>query len=213
MKRKAPKCVDYNPAHEAYGYRNLRWVENVSDGLRLVGFADEIARKERSRAIEHRGWFTHDDGDPPDVLRGIVYQLPARNGQPQYVYGYDDPNNDDCALLCFDPVPTVMEAARDADRLAEIYAEHERDFHRAWDAGCRYSSLGESIKELRQEALQLGAEMREARRTGINAPTICNTLRERIGQIYRSIQKARKEREKLHDTYGSDDGFKDAMNE
>src|SRR3954468_7479533 len=49
------RCIVYNPQHESNGERRSRWVENASDGLRRVGFADEIARAEHSRAIQHQG--------------------------------------------------------------------------------------------------------------------------------------------------------------
>ena len=104
MKKKIePKVIEYNRAFEAHGYRNVRWVENVSRGLRLVGFADEIASKEgHRRTIDHRGWFTDED-QCGEIYRGVVYQLPSHGDEKEcYVYGYADPNNDDCALLCFD---------------------------------------------------------------------------------------------------------------
>ena len=98
------KSIDYgsvNDEKRMHGYRGVRWVENVSCGLRRVGFADEIMRGEGyPRAIDHKGWFIHDE-DYGEVYRGVVYQLPARHGLPQYVIGYDDPYNDDCALLSF----------------------------------------------------------------------------------------------------------------
>lgn len=211
MRKKQPKAIYYNPINAPrHGYRHVRWVENVSCGLRLVGFADEIARKNGSpRSIDHKGWYTHDDGDTGEVMRGIVYQLPARNGQPQYVYGYADPINDDCALLNFEIEVEVMNAARAADLFAEGCAEDERDYRRAWDAGRRYDDLAEEIKSMREEALKICGEMREARRTGFSAPTICYALRARVGTLYRNIQEARKKRAELLDTFGSCEGFKE----
>jgi hypothetical protein len=211
MKRKV-KAIEFNPVNDpkrVHGYKNVRWIENASRGLRLVGFADEIARKEHSRAIEHKGWYTYDDGDPREVLRGVVYQLPSRKGQTLYVYGYADPNNDDCALLCFEQEGDKMEAAKQADRFAEIFAEDERDYHRAWDAGRRCEDLDEEIKTMRKEALAIGAEMREAKRAKLEAPTICATLRSKVLSLYRSIQKARYERTDLFNTYGRCEGFQE----
>lgn len=210
MRKKAPKVIEYNPAFEAHGYRNVRWVENVSDGLRRVGFADEVTRGEGyPRWIDHKGWFIRDDeGMSGEVYRGVVYQLPSRDGETQYVYGYDDPNNDDCALLCFEPVTDKCDAARQADRFAEIMAEHEREYDRAWQAGRRCEDLEEEIKAARKEALELGAEMRAAKRAPIVAPRICATLREKILSLYRAIQKVREERDELRDTYGSQEGFR-----
>lgn len=200
------KTIEYNPAHESHGYKNVRWVENVSCGLRLVGFADEIARKEGNwRAIDHKGWFTDDDGDG-DTYRGVVYQLPARDGEC-YVYGYADPCNDDCALLCFDVTGDKMEAARCADSFAEVCAEEQRDYDRAWRAGRRYETLAEEISDARKEALAIGEEMRRAKRTVVEAPTICATLRAKIKSLYRAIQKARKERADLINNFGREPGF------
>lgn len=208
MKKKiAPKVIEYNPRHESHGYKHVRWVENVSRGLRLVGFADEIARKEGSRGIEHKGWFTIDDCCD-EVYRGIVYQIPSHGDEKEcYVYGYADPNNDDCALLCFDLTGDKMEAARCADRFAEIFAEESREYHEAWSAGRKADDLAEEVKATRREALAIGEEMRAAKRAELDAPTICATLRAKVRSAYRQIQKMRKQRAELIDTFGSHPGF------
>jgi len=201
---KVPKSIVYNPIlKRAHGYRQVRWVENASCGLRLIGYADKIAK------LNHQGWFTHDDGDPYEVYRGIVYQLPARDGKERFVYGYEDPCNDDCALVCFDPEETAERAAHEADRFAEIFAEDERDYHRAWDAGQQYEQLDEEIKEIRMETLALGDEMRAAKKLAAKAPTICNVLRAKILENYHRILKLRKTRDELAEMYGRDEAFKD----
>lgn len=207
LKSKDSKAITYGPAlktKDAHGFVNVRWVENVSDGLRRVGFADEINR------MRHRGWFTDDDGDRDEVFRGSVYRLPARDGMPQFVYGYDDPCNDDCALLSFDPVADEKEAARYADDVAESFAEAERDYHRASDAGRRFEELDVEIKGMRKEALAIAAEMRAARKAAVQAPTICATLRAKVLSLYRRIQKARDKRAALLNDYGNCAGFRDA---
>ena len=202
--RNKTKSVVYGPAisERAHGFKNVRWVENVSYGLRLVDFADKIIR------LSHRGWFTEDDGDNGEVYRGIVYQLPARDGEEQFVYGYADPNNDDCALLSFDIETDKEDAARYADDFAERFAEEARDFSRTWAAGRRYRDLDAEIKEMRKEALDIGQEMRAASKVLGNKPlTICAALRQQILSLYRRIQRARKERAELLNTYGRLDGF------
>lgn len=200
--------IIYGPVNNTYGYKNVRWVENASCGLRLVGFADKIA------PIDHQGWYTRDDDCDSDTYRGVVYQLPARNGLAMYVYGYADPNDDDCALLCFDDPKTEMsEAARAADRLAEIWAEHERDYHRAWDAGRCFAELGDQIADMRMQALQLAWELKEMRRRGVAYKATNETLREKIKTLYRSIQRARKKRKQLVDDYGREDAFKETAGE
>lgn len=213
LKKSKQKQIEYNPVCEPsrmHGYTNVRFVENVSEGLRLVGFADEIARSEGyPRSIDHRGWYTQDDGWNGEVYRGVVYQLSARDGKPQFAYGYADPNNDGCALLCFDlDVKDKLEAARYADDFARIFAEEERDYQRAWQAGRDYEDLGEKVAEMRSEALAIAAEMREAKaKIEGGMPAICATLRGKILSLYRSIQKARKERKELLDNYGREPGF------
>lgn len=198
MKKKI-KTIEYNPAHETHGY-SVRWVENVSCGLRLVGFADEIAR------INHRGWFTDDDMQD-ETYRGIVYRLPSRDSKEQYVYGYADPDNDGCALLCFDVETDKLEAARQADRFAETFAEYARDYNRAWQAGQRYRELDDEIKDMRKEALAIGEEMRAARVAKVQAPTICATLRGKVMDLYLRIQHSRKKRRELMSDFGRCEGF------
>jgi hypothetical protein len=202
MKKKV-KYIEYNPIIEparAHNYNNVRWVENVSCGLRLVDFADKIAH------LNHEGWFIDDDFQD-ETYRGVVYQLPARDGKAQYVYGYADPCNDDCALLCFDVTDDKLEAANSADNFAESFAEEARDYSRASNAGRRYEELADEIKDMRKDALAIGEEMRAARKTKLKAPTICATLRNEIMALYRRIQKARKERKELMNDFGWHEGF------
>lgn len=101
---------------------HLRWVEKPKAyGLRLVGFADEIA------GLRHQGWYT-DDEFQDETFRGVVYRMTTRNGTPRFAYGYADPNNKGAALLCFDPCDDEKDAACWADNLAEQWAEREREY-------------------------------------------------------------------------------------
>jgi hypothetical protein len=111
-------------------------------------------------------------------------------------------------LLCFGDIETdKMDAARAADSFAERFAESARDYDRAWQAGRRYDDLAEQVVDMRREVLDLGKEMRAARKLGLDAPSICHALRSTIVSLYRNIQKARKERAKLLDDFGTCDGF------
>ncbi len=63
--------------------RGGRWIERPDlAGLRFIGFADKLA------SLDHTGWFQHPGGDPGDVFRAAVYQLPARGGRACYVEAY-----------------------------------------------------------------------------------------------------------------------------
>ena len=204
--KKVAKSIEYNPAHESHGYKAVRFVENVSRGLRLVGFADEIAKeKGHWRSIGHTGWFT--DDYQSDKYRGVVYRLPARDGESLYVYGYDDPNNKDCAVLCFETEADMMEAARAADRFSELHAEEAREFNEAWQAGRRAKELTDEAVTMRKEALALAEEMRAVKSPGVAVPTICATLRSKVRELYHEIQKARKERDGLIADFGRRPGF------
>ncbi len=201
MKRK-PKFIEYGKPFDSHGYRGVRFVEHPEDGLRFVGFADKIVS-----FIEHTGWYTVDEGWNGEPFRGVVYRLPAGRGfVPGYVHvGCSD---DDGAILAFGEIEeTERDAAIAADRFAETEAEHERGYHRAWDAGRRVEQIDEEIAESRRTALALGDEMRLARKLVTNAPTICTVLRAQILGIWRDIQKLRKERKSLFSDYGRQPGF------
>lgn len=61
------------------------WIESPSSmGLRFVGYADELVK------LDHTGWFTNDFGD---TIRGVVYQLPGRDGKARFVAGHDNADN------------------------------------------------------------------------------------------------------------------------
>ncbi len=134
-----------------------RWIENPeSVGLRLVGFADEI----NGAIINHTGWFTNEFQD--ESLRGVVFQIPGRNGRARFLSGYADPNNPPAALVDLDiqesddcrgdesaAEEAKRDAARSADSLAESSAESERWYQESWQQGAR-------ARELAGEALATG---------------------------------------------------------
>lgn len=208
-KKKPIPTIEYGPVLEekhAHGYKGVRYVENASRGLRLVGFADEIAASEGyRRTIDHKGWYA--DTFQDQTYRGVVYQLPGNRGRAMYAYGYADPYNDDGALLCFDCEHDKVHAALRADQFAERFAEAAREYDEAWQAGRRVEAINEEIAESRTNVLKIGAEMRQGRKAGLYLPTACEALRRDIARAYRSIQKLRKERDDLVDTFGQHPGF------
>lgn len=209
----------YGPRFESGSEKHLRWIENPAEcGLRRVGFADE-----HCEYIDHRGWYTDDDGMNGEVYRGSVYLLPGRNGAPVFVYGYDDPCNPGACLLSFDVVygeagyfsayeynnPEFSDAARYADSMAESFAERERDYQRAWRAGRDFEEKGDEIGELRREALAIIRDLKSAGRfaTSGDFPAACETLRNRVSEIRERIAELREEREELESWYGDCEGF------
>lgn len=200
-----------NPLHDSDGYKMCAWIEDTS-AMRRVGTAQEISRRNDSRAVDHMGWYLDDWQEETAVP--VVYQLPARNGAPFFAYGYDDWNNNGAAFLCFaNDASDDLEAARYADGLTESMAERERDYRRAWEAGNKFVSLADDIKEARVVIRQLAAELRQWHAQGFFRAdsAICCTLREAIERRFSAINEAREERETLFRDYGRDSGFQDAL--
>lgn len=189
--------IQYNPASDD----GLRWVEHASAGLRFKGYADEVATR-----INHKGWYTQDDGFSDETLRGVVYQLPARDGKPQYIPGYVETCNfDDTggARLDFSDIRDCeIEAAYAGDRLAEIAAEKEREHNSAWRAGNDYAHAKDTIAKERKKCLALLSAMRAERKRGAPEP-ICNALREQIKRHVAVITQARNEAAQLVDNFNA----------
>lgn len=211
----------YNPEFAAYGEKHLRWIEKPAHcGLRRVGYADEIARD-----ISHNGWYTDDDGIMGETLRGIVYQLPGRNGSPVYAYGYDDPNNPGACLLSFDVITgersdydypfsdlqDARDAARAADHVAKRAAEEAREYDRVFQARQRYEEKAEELSEVRKEAIPLIREVRKLRRIefGETFPASESALRDEIEELLERRETLMCERESIKDEYGMHDGWND----
>lgn len=140
----------------------IRWCENAEKaGLRFVCFADDVLTY-----LNHKGYFTDDDFCG-EVLRGAVWQLPARNGVARFVGGYFDPCNDGAALIDTDiceenarvytywDKPQDYDAARDAARMADCMAEHDAEEQREYN---HYWQLSRDIEEKREEIKKARAE-------------------------------------------------------
>jgi len=191
------------------------WIENPeSAGLRRVGFADENLPR-YSRAIKHQGWFIDDSQD--EVFRGVVYQLPGRDGRARYLAGYADPFNPPAAFMCLDIIEGMKHAAHDeaakrdaataADEIARIYAERERAYREVADARWRYdaipgeiASLGAKIDVLRGE--RIAARRLVGRR---KFPTLCVTINAKIAELAHDIWLLKAEREALENDYAASD--------
>ena len=178
---KKVKYIIYNPATNG-----VRWIENARQGLRLKGFADAISTR-----IRHNGWCA--DYWQDTVYRGIVYQLPARNGEPQFISGYADPCNDDCALLDFSTINTCeIAAAHQADRFAQLHAERDKEEWLKDQAAYAIEELKDSISTTRQSIIKLCADMRKMRQTTQAPPSICDALRAQVASLLKSIKHDRR---------------------
>lgn len=200
---------------------NYAWIENTeSAGMRFAGFADELA----PRAVNHKGWYNSPDNIFGEVYRGAVWQLPGRDGVARFLAGYVAPDSGGAAFVCLDIISEAplhceqsqdkanddakREAALRADSIAEREAEKEREYNEQWQAGARWSDLGEQCADIRRELLALLGEMKAERKArGASGETICKTLRAAVRNMLADIEKMRGERAEPFRGYGDSDGF------
>lgn len=116
----------------------FRWHESPTDHFRLVGFADEIAR----RTVKHKGWYV-DDGFN-DTTRGIVFRLPNNRG---FVAGCTDPHNDGPCILEIETIPDEIGAALRSDRIAQLYAEECKEDEAKFEAELKAEEEAREARE------------------------------------------------------------------
>lgn len=193
---------------ENVGYRRTftRWHECPESFARFRGLAHKLAR------IDHTGWYTSEDGVGSDLARGVVYLLP----HGRFTAGVADPFNSDkdghgpCIfdvdergnLTLYDD---EQEAARAADRLAELYAESEREhdarFQRERQLEEQRDDARRELESKRDDVRALLAEIRESRLS----PGLCERLREqfkreraRMHSLFHDIASAKRELAELN---------------
>ncbi len=209
--------------------RGGRWIEHPEGaGLRFIGWSDEL-RQTRDR---HTGWFLYPDGDPGETARGCVYQLPARDGRPIYVEAIrtGDMGEQGAALVFLasrhvgekgeaeyvgpDHYGAHRDAAAGADEEARIYAEKEREYQEAYQAGSRAADLREEAATARQEARGLVAELRaefRARDGRALSGGLCAAMRGAIRGKLDSAMTAMAEAGELISRWGDQDAFKEGL--
>lgn len=186
--KKTSKAIAYNPEWTPEGTRErLRCVENASDGLRVVGYADELVR------LNHTGWFTDPFGCESDSLaRGAVLQLPARDGEPQYAPAIADPWNPDAYIVDFYSVTDdKSDAASWADSMAERHAERERDYLTQEAARLAVDDAREDVRKARAAARDIIHELRAVNAwRNVNAPAICAAVRRDLARHRATVRAA-----------------------
>lgn len=153
---------------ERKNYISAPW--GLVDGWRDVGDSSDII------TMRHNGWYADADGD--ETYRGHVWQLPARNGSPQYVAGYVEDQGRSVGgtraggyvVLCVDRGALELfddkeDAARAGDGLAERNAERDREYSERWreasDADSDRDDARGKLKGARAHARSIVAALRE----------------------------------------------------
>jgi hypothetical protein len=154
------------------------WIEAGEIG-RFVGASDAILSRMR-----HKGWFVNHCQD--ETTRGVVYRL-SRN---RFLAGASDPHQCDKRgegpWICDNEVFSDPEnAARHADRVAELYAEFCREDDARQTAEIRIEEAQEEIKSIRVDIRQLVAGIRKS----VLDPVICARLRADLRQLRTGSQE------------------------
>lgn len=197
---KRTRSIEYcKPWEHGRTWQGLRFVENPELGLRLVGFADQVARKlGYTRSIDHMGWYC--DAFQDSTVRGVVFRLPHGRFIPGYVSSNDCTGqtrgrgvwNFNAAVLAFNDVcAEEFEAAKLADQLAESIAESEREYSEAWDAGRQCAEAEEERKDAWRELKTLARERLAARRAFADYPALCRAINSQARVFFRTIKEAR----------------------
>lgn len=165
------------------GYANLP--ASMLSGLRDAG--------ESERAY-------YRDSFADETYRGRVWQLPARNGETQFIAGYlDEP----AAYVRLDATRNRItifddkdDAMRAADHVAERDAEAEREHDERWQAAREHDEKREDCRETmakaRAEARGLVLVLRELPQSPEARAIICGHIRkcrDRMRACVRTIQK------------------------
>jgi hypothetical protein len=185
-----------------------QWFENAGAVAAFVGHCDKVATDQgRYRAIDHNGWYLEDEGFDGETARGVVYKLPHGRYLAGIVTSYDEGRG---AILSREiytadnDEDAQFEAALAADKLAEIYAENERDYRRISQARSRWEDIATEIKETRRELLKFLRECKAVRKALCGNDSIIATLKGHVNSALASIADNREERAKLFKDFGSD---------
>lgn len=198
--------VTWNPNKPGFAY--VEKPESV--GLRLVG---RVAADFSRDAWDDSGrckWITRPYGETFDMVQGVVWQLPSRNGESLFVAGYAQDDDEgytiDFGRIFREPrgdyagnprdFDAARDAARHADSMAETFADEEREWQTAWEAGSHYEYHRECAADLRGNILAILKERRAARGIG-DYPALCAALKAKVADLLHDMAKCRADMRQL----------------
>ena len=167
----------------------------LDTGLRRVGWSDEHLQ------LRHTGWYA--DNYREETFRGVIFRLPARSGgKERFIAGYGESMNDGFVLdLSYIWEDDLIGAAQGADSLARRTAENNREFEAQEAANLRIEEIGEELKSIRTEILDLCQAIRKAcPEIGEHTP-IRSALRGTLQRLLRDRVSLLAERDKLEENY------------
>ncbi len=190
---KRRQYIEYNPEWTPEDSRDrYRWVENVSKGLRFVGKADKLVK------LGHTGWYM--DNFQDETVHGQVWQLPARNGEPQFIPGVNDSRNPDASAIDVHSITSDKEdCARTADQMAKNWAEREREYQAKQDAENRLEEIEAEIKDEYQDFRRITREIRANCDAVKGVAVVRELVKEKWQRTKAAIKKLKREAKRIED--------------
>jgi hypothetical protein len=177
------------------------YLRNERDALQVIAAASY-------RSPRHTGYYMSPDNWTGEIARGVVFQLPGKNRAPRYISGIADSWSGaaHAAIISPEIFDDETDAARNADALADRYAEQERDYQEAWQAGQRFAELGAEIAEERKTALATLAKYRT------HKPEFETERRALIAAYLETRETLSDKRDELESNFGRCDAFNEGRN-
>ncbi len=188
-------------------------------GFRFVGNVEPDGRRGAWAKGDDSGWYADPFGEGWNLCRGVVYQLPGRDGKARFVAGYAFTEESGGPALDLghvftedmrgawgcDQDPRNTDAARDAaahaDALAKEAAESEREYQTAFHAGQAWADLKTEEEAARTEARAILKERRAAMNNAAVSDSgffaLCDVIRGRVRALVESIAESRAKRREL----------------
>lgn len=191
----------------------LAYVESPEAiGLRLVGAvtADFGGRRDAWDNFGCCKWITRPYGETFDMAQGLVWQMPGRKGESLFVAGYAQEDSEgytiDFGRIFLEPrgdyarnpreMDAAIDAARHADSMAETFADEEREYQTAWQAGTLYADKSEEVATLRVKIMAILKERRSARGAG-NYHALCDALKDKVSDMFGALAECRADMRQL----------------
>jgi hypothetical protein len=185
------------------GSDTVFFCEDTATYLRNERDALQIIAEQSYHRPRHTGYYLSPDNWTGEIARGVIFQLPGKNHAPRYISGIADTwsGAKHAAIISPEIFDDETDAARNADALADRYAEHERDYQEAWQAGQRFAELGAEIAEERKSALATLAKYRT------HKPEFETERRELIAAYLETRETLSDKRDELESNFGRCDAF------
>lgn len=160
-------------------------IDSVSAPIGMVEAWRDVGTAADILGRRYGGWYA--DAHRDSTYTGHVWQLPARDGVPQYVAGYTESDGTGYVVLEHDGRGLILyadkeDAARAGDSLAESAAERDREYDERWQEASSENDEREAAREELKAAREDASGMLDALRSlpaGAGRDAVCRAIREK----------------------------------